>query len=150
MSHCGAAGANMSRVPITVMGYRCERCSHEWIPRGPTDEEPRVCPKCRSPWWNKPRKAMMPYDDFRDSVVQAIRGAGHPLTWTEIRTASRLPQTLPNNQWVHRLEKDVGLCRQRNSNGIIHWEIREGAAVDLFGTKAAEATNKIGSSSGRK
>ena len=25
----------MARVPITVMGYRCERCAHEWIPKDP-------------------------------------------------------------------------------------------------------------------
>ena len=30
----------MPRVPITVMGYRCERCSHEWIPR---DTHTRSC-----------------------------------------------------------------------------------------------------------
>ena len=24
----------MGRVPITIMGFHCERCGHEWIPRG--------------------------------------------------------------------------------------------------------------------
>ena len=24
----------VAKVPITMMGYRCERCEHEWIPRG--------------------------------------------------------------------------------------------------------------------
>jgi hypothetical protein len=140
----------MSRVPITVMGFRCERCSHEWIPRGSGDEEPRVCPKCRSPWWNKPRKAMMPYDEFKERVVQAIEKAGQPLTWTEIRTAAGLPQLFPNNQWVHRLERDVGLHRHRGSNGIIHWELKKGAGVDLFGSQAAKASDQDGPSSGRK
>lgn len=31
----------------------CLRCGHEWFPRTPN--EPRVCPKCKSPYWNKPR-----------------------------------------------------------------------------------------------
>ena len=62
----------MSRVPITVMGFRCERCAHEWIPRVSAEEEPRVCPKCRSPWWNRPRKAVMSYDEFKDRVVRTI------------------------------------------------------------------------------
>ncbi len=43
----------MPKVPITVMGYRCERCGHEWVPR--MDSEPRVCAKCKSPYWNTPR-----------------------------------------------------------------------------------------------
>ncbi len=55
----------MGRVPITVMGYRCERCSHEWIPRGGAEKEPRVCPKCRSPYWNTPRKRKTTYEDFQ-------------------------------------------------------------------------------------
>lgn len=40
---------------IKLSGYRCERCGHTWIPR---DEkvEPRVCPKCKSPYWNVPKK----------------------------------------------------------------------------------------------
>ena len=49
----------MPKVPITVMGYRCERCTHEWIPRdlgNDPDKEPAVCPKCKSPYWNRPRK----------------------------------------------------------------------------------------------
>jgi DNA-damage-inducible protein D len=45
----------MSKVQLNVMGYRCERCEHEWVPRD-TENEPRVCPKCKSPYWNVPRK----------------------------------------------------------------------------------------------
>jgi len=40
---------------ITLEGYKCERCSHIWFPRG--KEGPRVCPKCKSPYWDKPRRA---------------------------------------------------------------------------------------------
>ncbi len=45
----------MPKVWITVLGYRCERCGHEWVPRGGGDSEPRVCAKCKSPYWNTPR-----------------------------------------------------------------------------------------------
>ena len=45
----------MAKVPITVMGFRCERCGHEWVPRD-FDSEPRVCPKCKSPYWDTPRQ----------------------------------------------------------------------------------------------
>lgn len=40
---------------VMLEGYKCERCGHEWIPRTKIDEEPTICPKCKSPYWNKPR-----------------------------------------------------------------------------------------------
>jgi predicted Zn-ribbon and HTH transcriptional regulator len=40
---------------IKVDGYRCERCSHIWISRNGRTESPVVCPRCKSPYWNKPK-----------------------------------------------------------------------------------------------
>ena len=40
---------------ILLEGYKCERCGHEWVPRS-KKEYPNVCPKCKSPYWDKPRK----------------------------------------------------------------------------------------------
>jgi rubrerythrin len=36
----------------------CGRCGHNWRPEG--DSPPRVCPSCKSPYWNKPRKRIRP------------------------------------------------------------------------------------------
>src|ERR687884_223311 len=104
------------------MGWRCERCGHEWIPKG-FNTDPAVCPKCKSPYWNRPKKgnAMMTYEEFRDAVVQTLREAGKPLTWTEIRTRAKLPQKFPNNQVVHRMEADIGLLRKKDAHGIVWW-----------------------------
>ena len=42
---------------VQVWAWVCERCDHWWVPRvRDTDKEPRVCPKCKSPYWNVPRK----------------------------------------------------------------------------------------------
>lgn len=49
------ASDDKGRVPITLLGYRCERCAHAWVPRESTSS-PKVCPKCKSPYWNTPRK----------------------------------------------------------------------------------------------
>jgi len=40
---------------IQIPAYQCERCGHIWIPRK-SEEEPKVCPKCKSPYWNTPRR----------------------------------------------------------------------------------------------
>ncbi len=39
---------------ITILKCKCERCKHEWITR--SKETPKVCPKCKSPYWDTPRK----------------------------------------------------------------------------------------------
>ena len=65
----------------------------------------------------------MSYDTFKEKIQKTIRSSGHPLTWTEIRTLAKLPQALPNNQWLHRLEQDIGLQRKRDNHGIIQWSL---------------------------
>jgi predicted Zn-ribbon and HTH transcriptional regulator len=134
----------MARVPITVMGFRCERCGHEWIPRG-ANNGPETCPKCKSPFWDRPRKSMMAYEAFTEKIVAVLKKANGPLTWTEIRTAAGLPQLFPNNQWVHRMEKDVGLRRQRDAHGVIHWQL-----ADASDTTPPQTTKPIRKRSGGK
>jgi hypothetical protein len=139
----------MARVPITVMGFRCDRCGHEWIPRG-VEDEPRVCPACHSYLWNQPeKKPRMSYDDFKSKIATVLKNASKPLTWTEIRTTAGLPQTFPNNQWVRRMESDIGLARRRESNGIIHWTLNE-TLVERTDTTSAKATDKVRAGAGRK
>ena len=43
---------SMSKKEIKMFECKCERCGHEWITR--TEESPVVCPKCKSPYWDKP------------------------------------------------------------------------------------------------
>ena len=47
----------------TVNAFRCLRCGHEWIPRanmneltGTVKDKPRLCPKCKSAYWDRPKK----------------------------------------------------------------------------------------------
>ena len=116
----------MARVPITVMGFRCDRCAHEWVPRPSAIEEPRVCPLCHSALWNQPEnKPRLSYEDFRSKIAAVLKRAGKTRTWTDVRTLAALPQAFPNNQWVRRMEKDIGLTRQREKDGVIHWELKE-------------------------
>lgn len=45
---------------VLLLGCRC-RCGHVWLPRTEVDDlgataRPSVCPKCKSPRWDKPKK----------------------------------------------------------------------------------------------
>ena len=42
---------------IILNEYVCERCNHDWIPR--REETPIICPKCKSPYWNKARPSII-------------------------------------------------------------------------------------------
>ncbi len=39
---------------ITMTELKCKRCGYSWFPK--TRNIPKVCPKCKSAWWNIPRK----------------------------------------------------------------------------------------------
>ena len=41
--------------PVTIPGWRCERCGHTWSARAP-GRTPVVCPGCKSPYWHRPRR----------------------------------------------------------------------------------------------
>ncbi len=66
----------------------------------------------------------MAYEDFRDKIKETLGNEGQPLTWTAVRTIAALPQAFPNNQWVRRMETDIGLKRERDRKGVIHWSLQ--------------------------
>jgi len=38
---------------ITIQKLACVRCGHTWVPR---KKEVRICPKCKSAYWDRPRR----------------------------------------------------------------------------------------------
>lgn len=38
---------------IEMNKLQCKRCNHEWYPKQP---EVRLCPKCKSPYWDRERR----------------------------------------------------------------------------------------------
>jgi len=46
----------MARVKESVWLWVCERCGYKWLPRD-ADMEPKRCPGCKSPYWNRPRQS---------------------------------------------------------------------------------------------
>lgn len=41
-----------------VPGWRCLRCAHLWVSRGP--DTPAVCPRCKSALWDRPPRVKAP------------------------------------------------------------------------------------------
>ncbi len=41
---------------IALKGYLCDRYGHKWLPKEETKDKPKVCPKCKSPYRDMPRR----------------------------------------------------------------------------------------------
>jgi len=76
------------RVRIEMEGLRCTRCGHEWIPR--REWHPFVCPKCKSPFWDRERMVR----GFRAEAV---------IEWRQ--------GELPNDKRVAQFETGLGSWR---------------------------------------
>ena len=44
----------MTTIPCRLYNSECKRCGYKWITRKAI--LPKVCPKCQTPYWNRPRK----------------------------------------------------------------------------------------------
>ena len=38
---------------VLILGNKCYRCNHRWVQR--EKDKPRICPKCKSPYWDRPK-----------------------------------------------------------------------------------------------
>lgn len=63
------------------------------------------------------------YKGFKARVTSLLKRYKHGLTWTEIRQKGKFPQTVPNNRWVKKLEKEIGLKRVDDARGRL-WMLR--------------------------
>ena len=43
----------MTQIDIEKFKIQCKRCQYKWIPR---KAEIVMCPKCRSPYWDRKKK----------------------------------------------------------------------------------------------
>jgi len=46
----------------------CLRCEHVWLPRADT-KEIKICPGCKSPYWNRAKKQLKKKGDFNDLSI---------------------------------------------------------------------------------
>ena len=60
----------------------------------------------------KERVKKMSYSAFRDKIHDVLLPKSEGMTWTEIKTELNLPQKVPNNLWVRKMEEEIGLTRK--------------------------------------
>ena len=67
---------------VKIDGYLCERCGYRWTSRNGTGlrdkKDPRVCAKCKSPYWNKPRKNKRSRDQRANAWIPQDEGSTAP------------------------------------------------------------------------
>lgn len=53
---------------VMITKLKCKRCGHEWVRR--LETLPKACPKCRNPYWDKERRALLKlkYLDYEDII----------------------------------------------------------------------------------
>jgi len=87
------------------------------------------------------------YEEFKESIRRILERHPSGLTWTQIRDKLNFPQKYPNNQWVRRLESDIGLKRIK-INGDLFWNSEnkiiytigyEGYVIEKFITKLIDS-----------
>ena len=59
---------------IEINQVTCQRCKHKWYPRSP---EVVICPKCKSPYWDKKKvriskKVINPKSEKAVKVTQEV------------------------------------------------------------------------------
>ena len=77
-------------VLIALDGHECERCEHQWVPLNKTDM-PKVCPKCKSPYWNTPRRGLT-----RQLVVRVDEATYSALAEAAERNGRTVAQSVRN------------------------------------------------------
>jgi uncharacterized protein (DUF488 family) len=65
-----------------------------------------------------------PYETFKSKIVELLQGNETGLTWAEIQRKLNFPQVVPNNRWVHRLEREAGLKRRKYGSDT-YWYVSE-------------------------
>ena len=66
----------------------------------------------------------MTYEEFKQIIEEELKKAPNGLTWTQIRERRpELYQRFTANQWVRRMEKDIGLIRSKKA-GKTYWRLK--------------------------
>ncbi|SJK84436.1 type IIS restriction-modification system N6 adenine-specific DNA methyltransferase [Cuniculiplasma divulgatum] len=102
----------LGKEQINVFECICERCGHDWIAR--REEAPIVCPKCKSPYWDKPIS--------NNSANQAV------LSYNTL-PLSKIPQFRLIGNKYRVLNNLSNIIRRENIEGLTFFDVFSGSAA---------------------
>ncbi len=65
----------------------------------------------------------MTYLEFKSRIFDALSGDSGGLTWKQLREQQELPYKRPCPEWTRRLQKEIGLKRDRKKGRELLWRI---------------------------
>lgn len=83
----------------------------------------------------------MSYEQFKKKIIDLLAQNQTGLTWTSIKERLELPQAVPNNQWVMKLENECGMARRKDgpetfwylpNKGTVYTIGYEGKSISQF------------------
>jgi uncharacterized protein YeaO (DUF488 family) len=73
------------------------------------------------------------YEEFKNKIWALLNSRPQGFIWQEIKEKLNLEQKVPNNKWVSKLGKEIGL-RRKKYDGAIHWYLdKKGITVYTIG-----------------
>lgn len=84
------------------------------------------------------------YDLFKEQIIKLLENNKTGLTWSEIQQKLELSQTVPNNRWVRRLEKENGLKRRKDGTNTYWFLPDESVVVYTIGYEGKSLDAMIG------
>ncbi len=79
---------------------------------------------------NLENKEEVLYEEFKNSIKNILERHPSGLTWTQIRDKLNLPQKYPNNLWVRKMEKEIGLARIKIGK-ISYWNFENDSVYTI-------------------
>lgn len=73
----------------------------------------------------------MSYEVFSSKIINLLKENATGMTWTKIQQILDLPQTVPNNKWVRRLENETGLRREKDGGDTFWFLPSKGLAYTI-------------------
>lgn len=70
----------------------------------------------------------MRYDEFRDLIQTELRRSGDGLTWSQLKDRLDLPYERPCPEWVKRMEREIGLLREKGDGRAYVWTVERQTA----------------------
>ena len=61
--------------------------------------------------------------EFQETVKTALKGEEKGLTWSQLKKKGKIDYTRPCYTWARKLEKDIGLIRERYGRNV-YWKLK--------------------------